>query len=666
MKIKLSSLFIAFSNVIFAQQAENLGSKINSAYNEISPCPSADGLFFVRSNYPGNTFGTHDSQDIWYSKSTDTTWTTPIHLPVNAARYNAVLSVLDDGSILISGVFNKKGNFYRKRGLSICARQGDSWGAPKSLGLNVLARKSEGIFGGGTMSADGTKLAVAFAKTYNNKESDIFLFRKLRNGHWGSIDRLGEINTAHNEENPSFSADGRTLYFSSNRGGNSELYKSLYDGKKWSKPELVALKNVNTDAWESGFRVDPKEEWAYFSSNRPGGLGKADVFRVPLPGKKKYVIVKGLVRNVKTKALMKGENFTILVNGKPFNNSHVSTDSASYWVKLPKDTAAVISASQEHYTGVPKGVNAKTDLIKFDLDLKPALYALVTGKVMLKGTNEVVPGRSIRAILLNGIPLDSATIDTTNSTYTIRMALNKKHRLSVQTTDYKSEAAEVDFSRVQGFVKKEVNLFVEKHALLVISGKLLDKTSNGPVDISKNPVVAVEKMKDITVSYDVATGQYEVTMEPGEYILTGTATGYFPVSEQIDGKTDLTVKRDILLIPSVQGQAIQLNHILFVRGQATLLPDSDVELENLWLFMQQNPHVKILIGGHTDNRGAYNLNKKLSEDRAAAVRDFLIAKGISKGRLRSEGFGPGKPITSNNTEEGRQLNRRVEVTLVKM
>jgi len=198
-----------------------------------------------------------------------------------------------------------------------------------------------------------------------------------------------------------------------------------------------------------------------------------------------------------------------------------------------------------------------------------------------------------------------------------------------------------------------------------VVGKLLDKVTNAPIPASKHPRVIVENNKSISAVYDSLSGKFQLTTEPGKYVVTGIADSYFPASEAGEGKTNTTVEKNIFLIPSVVGKPIQLNHILFVLGKAILLPTSNMELDNLLTFMEQNPQIKILIGGHTDSQGSYTLNKKLSKARAAAVRDFLMTKGISNNRLESEGYGPDKPVASNKTDMGRRLNRRVEITVLK-
>jgi len=655
------------SDHLLAQRVKNLGSNVNSDYDEISPCLSPEGLFFVRSNHPENTFGENDSQDIWYSKGSDTTWAKAVHLPINNARYNSVLSILSDGSLLINGVFNKKGNFWSKRGMSICKKQGSTWGAPESIGLNALTHKSEGIFGGGDMSADGNKIVAAFSKRLNSKKSDLFLFTKSPNGKWNKMEKLKEINTEHSEENPSFSANGKTIYFSSDRGGNFDIYQSMLVKGHWSKPALVDLGDIDYTLWESSFRIDPDGEWGYFSSNH-AGLGKSDIFRVRMPGKKDYIVVKGSFFNAQTKSLMKGENITLLADGNPPENAYVSPDSSGYRIQLPKNKGKtlVITAVLPHYKGIPRTIEIGYDDVNdFNLELQPPSYAIISGKILIKGTSNPVPVKDIRAILLNGSPVDSVTLDTATSSYSMKVPIGKKHKISVDANQYSSDVAEADLELVTNFVKKEVDLFAEKHHFLRVVGKLLDKVTNAPIPASKHPRVIVENNKSISAVYDSLSGKFQLTTEPGKYVVTGIADSYFPASEAGEGKTNTTVEKNIFLIPSVVGKPIQLNHILFVLGKAILLPTSNMELDNLLTFMEQNPQIKILIGGHTDSQGSYTLNKKLSKARAAAVRDFLMTKGISNNRLESEGYGPDKPVASNKTDMGRRLNRRVEITVLK-
>lgn len=105
--------------------------------------------------------------------------------------------------------------------------------------------------------------------------------------------------------------------------------------------------------------------------------------------------------------------------------------------------------------------------------------------------------------------------------------------------------------------------------------------------------------------------------------------------------------------------------ILFDTGKATIKPVSSAVLEQIVATLNEYPNAKFTIEGHTDSTGRRDRNITLSKERAESVRVYLIQRGISDKRLTSEGFGPDRPIGSNKTKKGRELNRRVEINLVK-
>jgi outer membrane protein OmpA-like peptidoglycan-associated protein len=113
------------------------------------------------------------------------------------------------------------------------------------------------------------------------------------------------------------------------------------------------------------------------------------------------------------------------------------------------------------------------------------------------------------------------------------------------------------------------------------------------------------------------------------------------------------------------GKAIVLKNILFESGSAQLKSSSFSELDKLVSELQSKPAIKIEISGHTDNQGNEATNKLLSENRAISVKKYLIQKGIAADRLTSKGMGSAKPLATNDTEEGRKQNRRVEFVGVK-
>ena len=112
------------------------------------------------------------------------------------------------------------------------------------------------------------------------------------------------------------------------------------------------------------------------------------------------------------------------------------------------------------------------------------------------------------------------------------------------------------------------------------------------------------------------------------------------------------------------GVAVQLKNIFFETGKAEFMNESNDEIDKLAVLLEKNPQMEIEIQGHTDNVGNEEMNKKLSEDRAKAVFDYLVEKGLSN-EINFIGFGSSKPIADNSTDEGRKQNRRVEFVITK-
>lgn len=114
------------------------------------------------------------------------------------------------------------------------------------------------------------------------------------------------------------------------------------------------------------------------------------------------------------------------------------------------------------------------------------------------------------------------------------------------------------------------------------------------------------------------------------------------------------------------GQVIQLDKIFFETAKWDLLAASFEELDQLVDLLNKYPSMKIAIHGHTDSRGSNNYNQKLSNNRAKAVFEYLFQKGITLNRIEYAGFGEERPIATNDSDEGRQINRRVEFVVLEL
>ncbi len=112
-----------------------------------------------------------------------------------------------------------------------------------------------------------------------------------------------------------------------------------------------------------------------------------------------------------------------------------------------------------------------------------------------------------------------------------------------------------------------------------------------------------------------------------------------------------------------RGMVMTLGDVLFETGKADLMPGAMNTINRLAQFMRQYPEKRLQIEGHTDSTGSASFNLRLSEDRANAVRNVLLAEGVSNSRMETTGFGMGQPVATNATVEGRQRNRRVEIVI---
>ncbi len=150
-----------------------------------------------------------------------------------------------------------------------------------------------------------------------------------------------------------------------------------------------------------------------------------------------------------------------------------------------------------------------------------------------------------------------------------------------------------------------------------------------------------------------------------KYVITAEAAGHITNAILVDPKEikNNQITRDMELTPT--GQTIRLNHLIFDMGRAVIKSQSFEQLDELVALMKMNSKMEIQLEGHTDNVGNAKANLKLSQDRVEAVKKYLSSKGINKNRITTKAFGGMKPISKDNTEEARALNRRVEMRVLK-
>ena len=183
---------------------------------------------------------------------------------------------------------------------------------------------------------------------------------------------------------------------------------------------------------------------------------------------------------------------------------------------------------------------------------------------------------------------------------------------------------------------------------------------------TREPIEAAVRLtstKDTVVLYagqSADDGFIETQLTEGDYIAHLTATGYMPKDDTLHFVRDTF---DIYMQHIKEGIKVKIENLFFATNKTYILPQSEQAMSDLATFLLENPSVKIHIVGHTDAVGTDEANQILSEGRANSVRNDLIKRGVAAERMTAEGKGEKEPVADNDTEEGRQLNRRVEFTI---
>ncbi|MCR5050114.1 MAG: OmpA family protein [Paludibacteraceae bacterium] len=189
-------------------------------------------------------------------------------------------------------------------------------------------------------------------------------------------------------------------------------------------------------------------------------------------------------------------------------------------------------------------------------------------------------------------------------------------------------------------------------------------------DLAKNKSV-VKEAKNGHVRHRIKDGEYSITASNEQYIaqsLSASMAGEGVIDTirfALQPKPKpVVIDTPIVSIPIKVGTKVVLHNLFFATNRTQILPESEAALDELSTFMSSNEGLVIRITGHTDNVGSDQANQILSEGRAKAVREELIKRGIAAERIEAEGKGESEPVDTNDTEEGRARNRRVEFTII--
>lgn len=204
--------------------------------------------------------------------------------------------------------------------------------------------------------------------------------------------------------------------------------------------------------------------------------------------------------------------------------------------------------------------------------------------------------------------------------------------------------------------------------VVLVKGRVFNLKTNEPIEAKVFYEILPEGKEAGIARSNPKSGEYKIVLPVGsEYGFRAEANGYYAINENFSTEdiTEYTeIERNIGMYFIEKGERITLNNIFFDYDKSELKPESFPELNRLAAILKKFPDRKVEIAGHTDDQGGDAYNKQLSQARAQAVVEYLIKKGIKKEKIIAKGYGESKPVTNNNTEEGRAENRRVEFMFI--
>lgn len=506
------------------------------------------------------------------------------------------------------GITNSKDKFVPK----IHTVDNAKYGNRENLGHSVNSAFIEYL---PQISPDGKMLYFArrnHPENTGSSESDDIWYSKLTGKSWSNAVKADKT---LNNKNPNFvytiTPDGNTLLLGNTYASNGEategVASSFKSGEGWSKPAALNIKSYKNISPHNEFCMGANKKAMVMSINDGSSLGDNDLYVSFIQKDRSW-----------SKPLNLGELInTAGAEASPFLSADGKTMyfSSEGYLSFGKSDIYVSKRLDDSWTKWSDPINM--------------------GNVINTPENE----------LYYSIPASGS--------YAYFVSRNQT-------------LGESDIFRVK--LPEEV----KPYPVTLVTGKVINKLTGKPVQALVNYDQLPEGIEVGEASTDPKTEEYKIVIPQDHmYSLHATLEGYYPIATRIDEENVSDhhyhqIKKDLYVVPLVEGEVVLMNNIRFERSKAEFLEFSTPELERLAQFMKAKPNSVIKLIGHTDNQGARDWNQKLSEERVKKVKDFLIEHGVESKRIKMEGKGGTEPVADNDKELNRAMNRRVEVQFIKI
>ena len=546
-----------------------------------------------------------------------------------------------------------------------------------------------------------------------NYFEDIWICYRKTDGSWTQAKSIGPtINTFDNEATIGLSADAQQLFIYKDDNGDGNIYRSELNGDIWSRPEKMGTDNVpetdiNTGAFEPSACISADGNMLYIVSNRPGGYGGTDIYRVLRLPNGNWSMAQNLGPTINTMydedaPFIHPDGKTLFFSSKgqrtmggydifysiKFDSGWSAPKNLGYPINTADDDIFYTTSAdgkRAYYSSIRPGGLGDEDI--YEVQLEDALSGSVVvlkGKITFDGKDILPPGAVIHIRdNATGEQLPEIKPNPVSGKYIIVLTPgssdSKTYTVSYEadSLDPIVETIKVERKAIYSETEKAIEIHdidfkVKRLGTMSISGIVKGTDGFFPdtrINISDNSNGAL-----LSTYFANKDGNYTFVIERGKnYNISFEADGYLfqSININVPMKAEYSeIKKDILLDKIAIGVKITLNNIFFDSGKSLLRKESGIEMEKVILLMKQHPEVRIEVSGHTDNKGNDKVNQKLSQDRAQSVVNYIIKNGIDKKRLIAKGYGKTQPVVPNNRPdgspdpEGMQLNRRVEMKII--
>ena len=469
---------------------------------------------------------------------------------------------------------------------------------PVNMGDSINSFESEYF---PSLTIDGKKLV--FTRRVGNFNEDFYESNRSGNSaQWSkAVPMPGKVNTEHNEGAQNIAQDGSILFFTGcnfpQGQGSCDLYYSINTVAGWSVP-IPAGRNINTEFWETQPSLSPDKKALYFTARGPGSLGGSDLFVSYVNDKGVWGVPQNLGPQINTA----GDESSPFLHADNQTLYFTSNGLTGYG----GDDLFMVRRKNDGKWGIPQNLGYPINTIENE------------GSIIIAPNGETAYYASDRNDTRGGLDI---------YTFALRKDLRPAKTLWIKGRVYNQKTG----------------------AGLPSNVELIDLSN---------------RLALLKVQTD-EQGNYLITLPTGkDFAFNVNRKGYLFYSDNFSltkPVNDSTYEKNIALLPIEKNATIVLKNIFYETAKFDLKPESLAELDKVVQLLNDNPTLKIEIGGHTDNAGIAKNNITLSNNRAQSAVKYLVSRGIASGRLTAKGYAATKPVADNKTEEGRALNRRTEL-----